>query len=157
MRDDIKKKAYSLLERVDLTPRMLLDRLSERMPDESREEIKSVIRELTERGVVNIARFGERVIETQKARLYGHRRIEDALIIKRFPKKYIESVSGMIEFDEAERALRCLEARAGRIFANYDINPEETKKLFNYLIRQGYDYRTAGEALENYKKGKEQA
>ena len=148
-------KALSMLSACDQTPRRIYEKLCERLPDADREDIKKVVRSLISEGALDEKRYGNRVIEIAKGKLYGKRRIIAELENKKFTRSFISLAEGIIESDEDERAFKLFSKKMESFPASGDRNDENDfmKKAYAYMARMGYSPDSIRSAMERYKDG----
>jgi len=155
----VRIKAMNIMSAGENTPRMLYDKLCEKLPNADRSLIKSEIRLLMQEGIVDERRYGERLVELCRAKLYGRRRILTELRNKKFTERSIEHFSRIISDDEDDRAFSLLIKR----LASSDLDKcshddpdsreeamKEKQRVFAYMQRMGYDTASVKNAFERY-------
>ncbi|MCD8095637.1 MAG: regulatory protein RecX [Ruminococcus sp.] len=102
---------------------------------------------LAEKGIINDLRYAEALARQQcEVKLYGSYRARQFLWQKGIPKSVIDRVIEQYEDDAAERAAQLARRRYMHL---YDPNDRElTQKLINALVRHGYSYFQANEAVK---------
>ena len=102
---------------------------------------------LRQEGFLDDKRYLRLAVAKLDRSLAGKRKIRQVLSRHLFPPAYIEAALNR-PIDYAARALALLEKKSGA--GETAKTPAGRKKLTDYLIRQGYDYGTAREALSNF-------
>ena len=99
---------------------------------------------LVQEGYLDDLRYLKLCLRRYDGRHFGPRRIRQELGKRKFSQKYIEAALNR-SVDWRARAVAALEekTKGTALFKT----PREAKKLLDYLVRQGYDYTTAKEAL----------
>lgn len=112
------------------------------LPEFPDEMLELVVARLTERGYLDDERFAEYYIENRNARKGSSlRKLRLELAQKGVAAEIVDRVLASGERNDAEE-IRKIIAKKQR---KYD-----DEKLVAYLVRQGFDYYTAREAVENY-------
>jgi len=138
--------ALKLLAIRKRTSRQLELRLIEKGFDE--EIISRLIRNLEERKLLDDADFAKSFVqEKRNLRPMGKRRLEYELKTKGIPKPVAESALSDIS-EEAERAAAG-DLAAARAAALGNLTREKKrKKIYDYLVRRGFTFDSAREAIE---------
>ena len=157
MTDEVKKayaKALGMLSACDQTPRRVYEKLCERMPDADKEDLKTAVKTLIAEGKLDEKRYGERVIELAKRKLYGERRIVTELENKKFTRSFIEKAIPIIASDEHERAFELFSKKMESFPADGDTESVNgfMKKAYAYMARMGYSSDSIRSAMERYRK-----
>jgi len=142
----LREKALSLLELKPRTRKELEDILGRKF---NRSDVKSIIKELAGSGLVDDSKYAESWIENQlKKKPAGKATLVQRLIIRGIERKTAEQaiekvMSGKNEIDLAKIA-------AGKQIHRYAGLDSGTAKrrVFQFLLRQGFDCDTAGEVSE---------
>lgn len=143
--------AYSRLAARMRTKAQLARALSQKGFDEN--TIQSVLDKLTEMGLLDDAQYARRLVEVQQYR-GGRRRMEQKLFAHGIESATAkEAISGISDEDECARA--CV--LAGQwIRGMKDMEAKARKqKLYQRLLRRGFSYETASEALKRLEGGDE--
>ena len=108
------------------------------------EEIDEALNRLLQAGAVDDERFARRYAEDKRELAgWGAERIREALLERGVPGAVVEAVLSSDSYsDQLERAREIL-IRRGRTLTR---NPDRRRAL-EYLIRRGYDYEIAYEAV----------
>ena len=147
MNDEAKQRALKILERRDVSRRMLLDKLSEKgISDTDAEEVADWLCGL---GVVNDERFAGLVVRHYAAKGYGRRRIRDELYRRGIDREFWDGA--LAELPETDDAVdRLLSARLRGA-----VSPEALQRAQSYLLRRGYSWDEVCAATERYLSGKD--
>lgn len=147
MNEEAKARALKILERRDVSRKMLLDKLTEKgVADADAEEVADWLCGL---GVVNDERFAGLVVRHYAAKGYGERRIREELYRRGIDREL---------WDAALEELTGSDERLDRLLGTKlrgDASPENLQRTQNYLLRRGYSWEDVREATERYLSGKD--
>ena len=147
MNDEAKQRALKLLERRDVSRKMLLDKLTEKGISES--DAAEVADWLCGLGVVNDERFAGLVVRHYAAKGYGERRIREELFRRGIDRELWDAA--FAELPETDDTVdRLLQARL-----RGDASPENLQRTQNYLLRRGFSWEEIRAAAERYLSGKD--
>lgn len=147
MNDEAKQRALKILERRDVSRKMLLDKLTEK--GISRADAEEVADWLCGLGVVNDERFAGLVVRHYAAKGYGRRRIRDELYRRGIDREFWDGA--LAELPETDDAVdRLLSARLRGA-----VSPEALQRAQSYLLRRGYSWDEVCAATERYLSGKD--
>lgn len=99
---------------------------------------------LVQEGYLDDLRYLKLCLRRLDGKHLGPRRIKQELTKRLFEKKYVDAAMNR-SIDYKERARLALNERE-RVKPR-PINPAENKKRTDYLVRLGFDYTTAGDAV----------
>ena len=140
--------AHAYLSRRERTQHELREYLLKRHAEA--ETIDAVLRELVEQGYLDDARFARLFIQDKRdLSQWGRARISRGLIERGIPRELADQavVDEIADpADELERALGLLDGRLARA-------PETTRereRALGLLLRRGYEYDLAAEAVTKY-------
>ena len=145
MNDEAKQRALKILERRDVSRKMLLDKLAEKGISES--DAAEVADWLCGLGVVNDERFAGLVVRHYAAKGYGERRIREELFRRGIDHEL---------WDAALAELPEMDDTVDRLFAaklRGDASPENLQRTQNYLLRRGFSWEEIRAAAERYLSG----
>ena len=147
MNEEAKARALKILERRDVSRKMLLDKLTEKgVGDADAEEVADWLCGL---GVVNDERFAGLVVRHYAAKGYGERRIREELYRRGIDRELWDAALEELTGSD-ERLDRLLGAKL-----RGDTSPENLQRTQNYLLRRGYSWEDIREATERYLSGKD--
>lgn len=147
MNEEAKARALKILERRDVSRKMLLDKLTEKgVADADAEEVADWLCDL---GVVNDERFAGLVVRHYAAKGYGERRIREELYRRGIDRELWDAALEELTGSD-ERLDRLLRAKL-----RGDASPENLQRTQNYLLRRGYSWEDIREATERYLSGKD--
>ena len=147
MNEEAKARALKILERRDVSRKMLLDKLTEKgVADADAEEVADWLCGL---GVVNDERFAGLVVRHYAAKGYGERRIREELYRRGIDRELRDAALEELTGSD-ERLDRLLGAKL-----RGDTSPENLQRTQNYLLRRGYSWEDVREATERYLSGKD--
>ena len=147
MNEEAKARALKILERRDVSRKMLLDKLTEKgVADADAEEVADWLCGL---GVVNDERFAGLVVRHYAAKGYGERRIREELYRRGIDRELWDAALEELTGSD-ERLDRLLGAKL-----RGDASPENLQRTQNYLLRRGYSWEDIREAAERYLSGKD--
>ena len=147
MNEEAKARALKILERRDVSRKMLLDKLTEKgVTDADAEEVADWLCGL---GVVNDERFTGLVVRHYAAKGYGERRIREELYRRGIDRELWDAALEELTGSD-ERLDRLLGAKL-----RGDASPENLQRTQNYLLRRGYSWEDIREATERYLYGKD--
>ena len=137
------ERAAGLLSVRDATEHETAERL--RRSGYPEETVSRVMRDLTQAGYVDDARFAGHFVES-RSRRYGSRRIYGELRRKGVSEEQAREALGELSpEDEAESARR----QAEKLLARKDASdPDVRRKAVQALVRRGYGWDAAREAVE---------
>lgn len=147
MNEEAKARALKILERRDVSRKMLLDKLTEKgVADADAEEVADWLCGL---GVVNDERFASLIVRHYAAKGYGERRIREELYRRGIDRELWDAALEELTGSD-ERLDRLLGAKL-----RGDASPENLQRTQNYLLRRGYSWEDVREATERYLSGKD--
>lgn len=147
MNEEAKARALKILERRDVSRKMLLDKLTEKgVADADAEEVADWLCGL---GVVNDERFAGLIVRHYAAKGYGERRIREELYRRGIDRDLWDAALEELTGSD-ERLDRLLGAKL-----HGDTSPENLQRTQNYLLRRGYSWEDVREATERYLSGKD--
>lgn len=147
MNEEAKARALKILERRDVSRKMLFDKLTEKgVADADAEEVADWLCGL---GVVNDERFAGLVVRHYAAKGYGERRIREELYRRGIDRELWDAALEELTGSD-ERLDRLLGAKL-----RGDASPENLQRTQNYLLRRGYSWEDIREATERYLSGKD--
>ena len=147
MNDEAKQRALKILEKRDVSRRMLIDKLTEKaVPEADAEEVADWLCSL---GVIDDARFAGMIVRHYAGKGYGTRRIREELYRRGIDRDLWDAAfEEMPETDDT--VFRLLSARL-----RGDASPENLQRAQNYLLRRGYAWEEIRAAAERYLSGKD--
>ena len=147
MNDEAKQRALKILERRDVSRKMLLDKLTEKGISES--DAAEVADWLCGLGVVNDERFAGLVVRHYAAMGYGERRIREELFRRGIDREMWDAaLAELPETDDTVDRLFAAKLRG-------DTSPENLQRTQNYLLRRGFSWEEIRAAAERYLSGKD--
>lgn len=147
MNDEAKQRALKILERRDVSRKMLLDKLTEKGISES--DAAEVADWLCGLGVVNDERFAGLVVRYYAAKGYGERRIREELFRRGIDRELWDAaLAELPETDDTVDRLFAAKLRG-------DTSPENLQRTQNYLLRRGFSWEEIRAAAERYLSGKD--
>ena len=147
MNDEAKQRALKILERRDVSRKMLLDKLAEKGVSES--DAAEVAGWLCGLGVVNDERFAGLVVRHYAAKGYGERRIREELFRRGIDRELWDAaLAELPETDDTVDRLFAAKLRG-------DASPENLQRTQNYLLRRGFSWEEIRAAAERYLSGKD--
>lgn len=147
MNDEAKQRALKILERRDVSRKMLLDKLAEKGVSES--DAAEVADWLCGLGVVNDELFAGLVVRHYAAKGYGERRIREELFRRGIDRELWDAA--LAELPETDDTVdRLLQAKL-----RGDASPENLQRTQNYLLRRGFSWEEIRAAAERYLSGKD--
>ena len=147
MNDEAKQRALKILERRDVSRKMLLDKLTEKgISNTDAEEVADWLCGL---GVVNDERYAGLVVRHYAAKGYGRRRIRDELYRRGIDREFWDgALAGLPETDDTVDRLLSARLRGA-------VSPEALQRAQSYLLRRGYSWDEVCAATERYLSGKD--
>ena len=147
MNDEAKQQALKILERRDVSRKMLLDKLTEKgISNTDAEEVADWLCGL---GVVNDERFAGLVVRHYAAKGYGKRRICDELYRRGIDREFWDgALAELPETNDAVDRLLSVRLRGA-------VSPEALQRAQSYLLRRGYSWDEVCAATERYLSGKD--
>ena len=147
MNDEAKQRALKILERRDVSRKMLLDKLTEKgISNTDAEEVADWLCGL---GVVNDERFAGLVVRHYAAKGYGRRRIRDELYRRGIDREFWDgALAELPETNDAVDRLLSVRLRGA-------VSPEALQRAQSYLLRRGYSWDEVCAATERYLSGKD--
>ena len=147
MNAEARQIALKILERRDVSRKMLLKKLAEKgVSDADAEEVADWLCGLN---VVNDSRYAGLVARHYAAKGYGERRIREQLYQRGIDREL---------WDEAIESLDHLDDTAYRLFTNKlrgDNTPDGIQRAQMYLLRRGFSWDETREVTERYLSGKD--
>ena len=142
MNDEAKSRALKILEKRDVSRKMLIDKLTEKGISEA--DAEEVADWLTELRVIDDERYAGLVVRHYAAKGYGERRIKEELYHRGVPREYWESA--LEEMPEADDTLeRFIRSR----LRGAEPTQENLKKIINALLRRGHSWEDIHAAVEH--------
>ena len=140
-------KALYRLSLGDLTCREMVEYLSSPYRNNtgfSEEDAQKTVRLLQEEGFLDDKRYLKNLVHRLDEKGFGPRRIRQELIRHGFSSSLVDRV-GERKVDDTARAVHILkkDSKASHLV----LTPQGRKKLTDALVRKGYDYGTAAEAV----------
>ena len=147
MNDEARQRALKILERRDVSRKMLLDKLTEKgISNTDAEEVADWLCGL---GVVNDDRYAGLVVRHYAAKGYGRRRIRDELYRRGIDREFWDgALAELPETDDAVDRLLSVRLRGA-------VSPEALQRAQSYLLRRGYSWDEVCAATERYLSGKD--
>ena len=147
MNDEARQQALKILERRDVSRKMLLDKLTEKgISNTDAEEVADWLCGL---GVVNDERYAGLVVRHYAANGYGKRRICDELYRRGIDREFWDgALAELPETDDAVDRLLSVRLRGA-------VSPEALQRAQSYLLRRGYSWDEVCAATERYLSGKD--
>ena len=159
MNDEARQRALKILERRDVSRKMLLDKLTEKgISNADAEEVADWLCGL---GVVNDERFAGLVVRHYAAKGYGKRRICDELYRRGIDRELwdaaLDELIGGQLLEAAQIDDKHLTQVDRLLVANLrgDVSPECLQRAQGYLLRRGYSWDEIRAATERYLSGKD--
>ena len=147
MNDEARQRALKILERRDVSRKMLLDKLTEK--GISYADAEEVADWLCGLGVVNDERYAGLVVRHYAAKGYGRRRIRDELYRRGIDRELWDAaLDELPETDDAVDRLLSVRLRGA-------VSPEALQRAQSYLLRRGYSWDEVCAATERYLSGKD--
>lgn len=150
----IKQRAYSYLGRRLHSRYELTTKLKSKGYES--ELINIVLNELEDKNYLNDCEFADAFArDKRKFRRFGSYRIKNELIKRRVNKEIIEQVISEVfpEGNDMEEAVYHINKKIKNKTVD-ELNDKNLKnKLITFLIRKGFDFETAKNAIEEVKKG----
>ena len=149
MNEDAKKRALAILEKRDVSRKMLLDKLTEK--GVSRPDAEEVADWLCSLGVVDDRRYAGLVVRHYAGKGYGERRIREELYRRGIDRElWDEALEELPAADEALEQLAASRLRGG------EPTPEKLKKVAAALLRRGYSWEEIRPVLDRYRADREE-
>lgn len=147
MNDEARQQALKILERRDVSRKMLLDKLTEKgISNTDAEEVADWLCGL---GVVNDERYAGLVVRHYAAKGYGRRRIRDELYRRGIDREFWDgALAELPETNDAVDRLLSVRLRGA-------VSPEALQRAQSYLLRRGYSWDEVCAATERYLSGKD--
>ena len=147
MNDEARQQALKILERRDVSRKMLLDKLTEKgISNTDAEEVADWLCGL---GVVNDERYAGLVVRHYAAKGYGRRRIRDELYRRGIDREFWDgALAELPETNDTVDRLLSVRLRG-------DVSPEALQRAQSYLLRRGYSWDEVCAATERYLSGKD--
>ena len=147
MNDEARQQALKILERRDVSRKMLLDKLTEK--GISCADAEEVADWLCGLGVVNDERYAGLVVRHYAAKGYGCRRIRDELYRRGIDREFGDgALAELPETNDAVDRLLSVRLRGA-------VSPEALQRAQSYLLRRGYSWDEVCAATERYLSGKD--
>lgn len=142
MNEEVKAKAFRIVEKREVSRRMLIDKLIEK--GASPEDAQEVADRLCELRVIDDERFAGMVVRHYAAKGYGRRRIQEELYRRGIDRELWDgALEEMPEEDDTAYRLLCRRLRG-------DTSPEAMKKAAAALQRRGFGWDEVRPAMERY-------
>jgi regulatory protein len=147
MNAETKERALKILEKRDVSRRMLIDKLREKnIPDTDAEEVADWLCSL---GVINDERFAALVVRHYAGKGYGKRRISEELYRRGIDRELWETAfEELPETEDTLQRLLCSRLRG-------DDSTENLQRAQNFLLRRGYSWSEIHDAVDQYFSGKD--
>ena len=144
MDDEVRQRALKILERRDVSRKMLIDRLTEK--GASPEDAAEAADWLCGLGVVDDRRYAELLVRHYAGKGYGERRLRDELYRRGVPRElWAEALESMPETDGAVYSLLC------RKMAGTGGGPDDLRRAQSYLLRRGFSMAEVSDAVNRYR------
>ena len=142
MNDEAKARALKILEKRDVSRKMLIDKLTEK--GSSPEDAEEVADWLTELRVIDDERYAGLVVRHYAAKGYGERRIKEELYHRGVSRELWDgALEEMPEQDDA--VLRFVRSR----LRGAEPSDENLRKIINALQRRGHSWEDIHAAVEH--------
>ena len=150
MNEEAKRRALHILEKRDVSRRMLLDKLAEKdIPEPDAEEVADWLCSL---GVIDDGRFAALVVRHYAGKGYGERRIREELFRRGIDRTlWDEALAQLSDTDEAVFRLFARKMRGE------PLTPEAWERTCAYLLRRGYSREEIRSAAERYQSETEES
>lgn len=143
MNEAVKNRALQILEKRDVSRKMLIDKLTEKGATEA--DAGEVADWLCALGAVDDARYAELVVRHYAMKGYGLRRIREELFHRGVPRElWEEALAALPETEDTVYRLLC-----GRLRGT-GASPGDIQRAQNALLRRGYSWEEIRAALEHY-------
>lgn len=143
MNETVKKHALRILEKRDVSRKMLIDKLTAKGASEA--DAGEVADWLCGLGAVNDARYAELVVRHYAGKGYGLRRIQEELFHRGVPRELWEdALVSLPETEDTVYRLLCARLRGT------DATPGDIQRARNALLRRGFSWEEIRGALEHY-------
>ena len=141
MNEEAKSRALRILEKRDVSRKMLIDKLTEK--GISPEDAEDVADWLTELRVIDDERYAGLVVRHYAGKGYGERRIREELYHRGVPREYWEAaLEEMPEQDDT--LIRFIRSR----LRGAEPTDENLRKIINALQRRGHGWEEIHTAVE---------
>lgn len=148
MNEEVKARAFRIVEKREVSRKMLIDKLTEK--GASPEDAQEVADRLCELRVVDDERFAGMIVRHYAGKGYGLRRIQDELYRRGIDRElWNTALEEMPEENDSVYRLLC------RRLHNDD-GPEAQKKAFAALQRRGFGWDEIRSAMERYHRENEE-
>ena len=144
MNEEVKKQALRILDKRDLSRKMLIDKLAEKGASEA--DAEEVAEYFCSIGLVDDARYAELIVRHYSSKGYGRRRICDEFYRRGIPKDLWEDA--LLELPDADDTVYLLLAEKLR---RTEAQLEDIRRAENALLRRGYSWSEIRPAIERYK------
>lgn len=142
MNEEVKARAFRIVEKREVSRKMLIDKLTEK--GASPEDAQEVADRLCELRVIDDARFAGMIVRHYAGKGYGIRRIQDELYRRGIDRELWDcALEEMPEENDSVYRLLC--RRLGN-----DASPEAQKKAIAALQRRGFGWDEIRSAIERY-------
>ncbi len=149
MDDVARQRALKILERRDVSRKMLVDRLVEK--GASPEDAEEAADWLCGLGVVDDRRYAELLVRHYAGKGYGERRLRDERFRRGVPRElWEESLESMPETGDAVFRLLC------RKLSGTEGSPEDLRRAQQYLLRRGFSSAEIFAAIDRYRSENEE-
>ena len=143
MNDEAKQRALKILDRRDVSRKMLLDKLTEKgISNTDAEEVADWLCGL---GVVNDERFAGLVVRHYAAKGYGVRKIQDEFFKRRVPRDCWGQALEQLEAPD-ETIDRLIEKK----LRGKEVDRKELNRVSAFLARRGFSWNDIREGLARY-------
>ena len=147
MNEDVKNRALKILEKRDVSRKMLLDKLTEKGASET--DAAEVADWLCDIGAVDDERFADLVVRHYARKGYGERRIREELYRRGIDRALWEEALEQLSESggEIDRLL------SGRLRGS--LESADLQRAQSYLLRRGYSWEEIRAAVERYQRENE--
>lgn len=135
-----RERALYLIGEHDYSRKGLYDKLISNYDEQTAEQ---VCNELEEHGLIDDRKYGERLCEMLSSR-YGTYRVKNELIRKGIDRELAEEICVTDDERQLENAVSFVMKKYGTDIADYSVR----QKINGALIRRGYSYSVAKEAVD---------
>lgn len=143
MNEEVKRHALRILDKKDVSRKMLIDKLTEKGASE--EDAQEVADWLCDIGAVSDERYAELIVRHYSAKGYGVRRIQEEFYRRGISRDLWESA--LAELPETEDTVyKLLSQKLKRT----DVTPDDIRRAEASLLRRGYSWGEIRSALERY-------
>ncbi|MBQ2896431.1 MAG: regulatory protein RecX [Oscillospiraceae bacterium] len=142
MNEEAKSRALRILEKRDVSRKMLIDKLTEK--GISPEDAEDVADWLTELRVIDDERYAGLVVRHYAAKGYGPRRIREELYHRGVPREYWDTALEELP-EQDDTLIRFIRSR----LRGAEPTDENLRKIINALQRRGHSWEDIHAAVEH--------